>query len=79
MLDRSLTFLTGTIEHAQDVPRTLVFVAHGGIWSGVLPYLFTNVEPAFALGHILANTGVVSGTIVAGELVCTSWQGLTPT
>lgn len=78
MLDRSLTFLQTTIAGAQDDPRTLIFVAHGGIWSGVLPYLLTNVEPAFALGHILTNTGVVSAKIVGGELVCTSWDGETP-
>lgn len=78
MRDRFLPAVTETITRAADDPRTLVFVAHGAILGLMLPELFTNLSPGFGIANILTNTGIVRGTIVNGELVCTDWNGIAP-
>jgi len=77
-LKRFLPEVQAAIDTYSDRPETLVFVAHGAVLAGCLPHLFTNLSPAFAFANGLHNTGIVSGTIRDGELVCTAWQGLAP-
>lgn len=75
---RALPFLQQTIDEYSAYPATLVIVAHGGILMSMLPLLFSNVSPAFAATNSFPNTGVATGELQDGTLVCTDWLGLQP-
>lgn len=81
MRDRFVPFVTETVAaHAED-PRTLIFVAHGGILATMLPLVLDNVSPEFAsfLGeHALPNTGIVRVEMRGGQLTCMDWAGSPP-
>ncbi|MGB3327892.1 MAG: histidine phosphatase family protein, partial [Thermomicrobiales bacterium] len=77
-LRRFLPEVQAAIATFSDRPETLVFVAHAAVLMACLPHLFANVSPVFALTNPLQYTGIVSGTIGDGALVCTAWQGIAP-
>jgi len=64
-------------QHAA-APGTLVVVAHGGVLAAGLTQLFSNISPAFALGHMFDNTETAAGAFIDGQLVCVDWHGITP-
>jgi probable phosphoglycerate mutase len=78
VLARFLPFVEETIiAHAADA-GSLVLVSHSITLGAALPYLFSNLSPAWAMAHVLRNTGIVTGAYVDGRLVCLDWQGEPP-
>lgn len=75
---RSLPFVTLTIGEHGDDPRTLVVVSHGGLFGALLPAVFGNVSPGFALRNPLPTAGTVRGERGDGGLVCSEWLGRRP-
>lgn len=78
VLARFLPFVEETIAAHAGNAGTLVFVSHSVTLGAGLPSLFDNVSPAWAMTHVLQNTGIVTGGYVDGRLVCTDWQGELP-
>ncbi|KAF3883780.1 MULTISPECIES: histidine phosphatase family protein [Nostocales] len=75
---RFVPFVTDTIEQYSNIPKVLIFVAHGAILSTMLPLIFKNVSGQFALANVLPNTGIVKGELLHGHLICTDWNGSQP-
>lgn len=78
VLDRVLPFVRRTIDQHAAAEGTVVFVSHGVLLSVALPYLFENVSPGWALTAMLPNTGIVSGEVAGGALICSDWAGTSP-
>jgi broad specificity phosphatase PhoE len=78
LLARFLPFVEETIAAYAAGSGSLVFVSHSVTLGAALPYLFDNVSPAWAMTHVLSNTGIVTGRYVDNRLVCTDWQGEPP-
>jgi broad specificity phosphatase PhoE len=75
---RFVPFVSETIANYTEQPGVLVFVAHAAILISMLPLIFKNVSPAFALANFPPNTGIIKGEWVDGNLVCTDWLGKAP-
>lgn len=58
--------------------KTIAFVAHGAILALMLPLVFNNIDPAWALKNGFPNTGIASGVWKEDTFVCLSWNGLIP-
>ena len=78
VLARFTPFVEAAVAEHANLPQRLVFVSHGGTLGAGLPHVFTNVSPEFALTNSFTNTGVATGVLRDGRLVCTDWQGLPP-
>lgn len=78
MRERFIPVVTEAIDAYAGDPRTLVFIAHGAILSLMLPFVFSNVTPGFAISNVLANTGIIRGAFDGGDLLCTDWSGVAP-
>ena len=74
-LDRFFPAVPDIIQQYVEIPKTLVFVAHGGILWDMLPVLFTNLDAKWAFQYPIPNTGIISGRFEDGTLICTSWCG----
>ncbi len=70
---RFTPFIDGLIQGEQNSDRTVVLVAHGGLYLAMLPVIFTNVSFAFAQEHGFPYTAYAAGpTRTAG---CTATHG----
>lgn len=78
VFQRFLPAARGIIAKHAGQEGTLVIVAHGGVLAAGLTQLFTNITPAFAMGHLFENADTATGRLLDGALVCTDWHGLTP-
>jgi probable phosphoglycerate mutase len=57
---------------------SLLFVGHGGLYSCMLPLVFTNISFEDALRWPFPNTGIVLAESLAQGLICLEWCGTPP-
>ena len=75
---RFTPFIDGLIQGEQNSDRTVVLVAHGGLYLAMLPVIFTNVSFAFAQEHGFPYTAYAAAETRPGGLYCNSWCGVAP-
>jgi broad specificity phosphatase PhoE len=56
----------------------LLLVAHGGLYTAMLPHILINIDYPFAQTQGFPNTGVVIAEPTPAGLTCLSWCGVTP-
>ena len=78
VLDRFLPPVQAAIEQFAGQPGDLILVSHSVVLSAALPFLFTNLTPAWALLDVLPHTGIATGAFIDGALTCTDWNGTPP-
>jgi hypothetical protein len=53
--------------------RSIILVAHGGLYTAMLPAVLKNVDSAFARRHGLSYAGYVVAETRPDGLYCLSW------
>lgn len=73
---RFVPFIERLVQSDEDTGRTLVLVGHGGLYTAMLPLIFTNVDWAYARQHGFPNTAYALAETRPGGLACLSWCGV---
>ena len=74
--DRFIPFIENLVQKNKNTDRNILCVAHGGIYTAVLPVLFKNIDYAFANEHGIPHTTPTVAEVRADGMYCTSWFGL---
>lgn len=75
---RFTPFIDGLVAEHAGSDRRLLLVAHGGLYMAVLPYIFMNIDFAFARQRGFPYTGSVMAEARPDGLYCLSWCGMPP-
>ncbi len=73
--NRFVPFIETLIEQNQDSDRNILCVAHGGLYTAMLPLILKNIDYAFADEHGIPHTTPTVAELRADELYCTAWFG----
>lgn len=73
---RFVPFIDGLVAGEGDPQAELLLVAHGGIYSAMLPIILMNVDYGFASIHPIPYAGHIIAKKHPGGLVCLSWCGV---
>jgi probable phosphoglycerate mutase len=75
---RFAPFIEGLLREGQGVRRTILLVAHGGLYLAMLPEILANVSPAFAVRQGFPTTSYAVAESRPDGLYCLSWGGVSP-
>jgi len=75
---RFVPLIEGLLASGGPPDQNLVLVAHGGIYTAMLPLVLTNIDHDFARRHPLAHASPVVAETGPHGLTCSSWCGLVP-
>jgi len=73
---RFTPFIEGLVQDARNSNRSIVLVAHGGLYLAMLPVIFKNVNFAFACERNFPYTACAVAETRPDGLYCTSWCGV---
>lgn len=68
-------FIEGLIRTHGNTGRNLLCVAHGGLYTAMLPVIFKNIDHVFADERGIPHTTPCLAELRADGLYCTSWFG----
>lgn len=71
--ERFIPFIEGLIQNHKDTNRNILCVAHGGIYTAMLPVLFENIDHAFVIEKGVAHTSPIIAEVRPAGLYCTTW------
>lgn len=74
--NRFKPFVEGLVSEERDSDKNIILVAHGGLYTAMLPAILKNVDVAFARRHGLPYTGYVVAETRPDGLYCLSWCGV---
>lgn len=74
---RFAPFIAMLVQNEQFTRQNLLLVGHGGLFTAMLPVIFTNVDHQFAYGHLFGNTAYAIAETRPDGLFCLSWCGET--
>ncbi len=74
---RFFSFIDDLIREFGEGDRTVLVVAHMGLFWSTLHALFENIDVEYVRSHEFGNTGVVIGSFEDGRWICESWVGET--
>jgi len=69
-------FIEGLVSDGRNSDRSIILVAHGGLYTAMLPTVFKNVDFAFVRHHGLSYTGYAVAETRPDGLYCLSWCGV---
>lgn len=75
--ERFVPFIEGLVQAGRNSNRSILCVAHGGLYMAMLPTILQNVDFTFARQHGFPYTGYVVAESRADGLYCLSWCGVT--
>jgi broad specificity phosphatase PhoE len=73
---RFIPFIEGLVSEGSHSDRSIILVAHGGLYLAMLPTIFTNVDFAFARHHGFPYTAYAVAETRSDGLYCLSWCGI---
>jgi broad specificity phosphatase PhoE len=74
--ERFTPFIEKLVQEWGSSKRSVILVAHGGLYRAMLPVIFKNVDFAFACQHDFPNAAYVMAEFQAEGLYCLSWCGI---
>ena len=74
--ERFVPFIEGLVARHRDTDHNLLCVAHGGIFTAMLPVVFTNMDHAFILEKGVAHTSPIIAELSPEGLHCTHWRDM---
>jgi broad specificity phosphatase PhoE len=73
---RFVPFIAGLVQSESDADRTIVLVAHGGLYLAMLPVILKNVDFALAVQYNFPYTACIAAETRPDGLICVSWGGV---
>jgi probable phosphoglycerate mutase len=73
---RFTPFIERLVSDGRDSDRSIILVAHGGLYMAMLPTIFKNVDFAFARHQGFSYTGYAVAETRPDGLYCLSWCGV---
>lgn len=74
--ERFVPFIEGLVARHRDTDHNLLCVAHGGIFTAMLPVVFTNMDHAFILEKGVAHISPIIAELRPEGLHCTHWRDM---
>jgi broad specificity phosphatase PhoE len=74
--NRFLPFVEGLVSDGKSSDQNIILVAHGGLYTAMLPAVLKNVDVAFARRHGLPYAGYAVAESRPDGLYCLSWDGV---
>ena len=73
---RFVPFIEKITQDRQKTDQNMILVAHGGLYTAMLPVIFKNVDFVFAYQHQFPNTAYAVAEPRLDGLHCLSWCGI---
>jgi probable phosphoglycerate mutase len=73
---RFIPFIEGLVSDGRNSDRSIILVAHGGLYLAMLPTIFKNVDCAFTRQHGFPYTAYAVAETRSDGLCCVSWCGI---